>query len=893
MRGSGSVMVRFMRRVGGLVISHPGVVVTVSALVTLFLYANIHNLRKGTDLADLFGNRDPQWRAASQIGKELGYGNQLFVVIEAPPAAAPGVEQDTGSNMSDATGEMEDMADRLTTDMQASGLFVNARCGLQEQELLDVVRFFTWNFPSFARPDQIGELKRRLGPVEIRHNVRRAASEFVSPFSSLGTNYFVADPLGLMQVEAGSSHGFSQFANFDLNWGSGNRFFSKDHKALLIIAEPRHSAMDYDFAEKVMRWTRGHIQSTTIEPGVSGTTQSGSAVRATPAGAYVYAEQEHRLIESNIRRISLISIIGNLLLCLVIYPRIPLLLLSLLPAGLGIVWTTGIASFYPGEVNLISLSFIAILAGLGDDQIVHFFNRVPQEWAKAAVLNHGEPNGGLSNHQTLNNAVIRTFETTGLSVFLCIVTAATATASLSTARFKGLSEFGFILTVGMFMMMLHTLLTVPALLRLWWRVSKPRAPETITFRLLPLVARNSVDFVGRHTRLVVSVSLGLFVLSCMFLPTIKFEKHFAIAGADNPAVAAQNLLSARFGIEGTPHLLLISGSEQEVLGRAEELTAKLEDYKDRLIKSMFSPTFLLPSAKTQRERANSLDGINFAASAQALEDSLRENGFRTERFQPFIDRLREIGKTLAPGNYAAVTLETAAKILPSGLINNSIRKTSDGNYVAAITYYGTDPDAVEVIPESVMASWRNRFGPFVEFSFEQMNRELQSQVLHDSRRALMWTAAGILLIVYLCFRSVRVSLIVLTPIVFGVVVTFGVLLLVRHRFSFMSVTAIPLIIGIGIDNGIHLVRRYRENEHNEILGIAKSTGAALIQSNLTTIVGFGALMTSSFAPLVEMGLVTSLGVALALAAGLLLIPALILLEERRRKAAGVRTSNPV
>jgi uncharacterized protein len=863
------MMARFMRRVGGLVVGHPGLVIALSVVLTLFFYAQIHNLRKGTDLADLFGNRDPQWRAASQIGKELGYGNQLFVVIEAPAGGT------------DLTDQMEDMAGHLTADMQASGLFVNARCGLSEEELLDVVRFFTWNFPSFARPDQIEALKRRLDPEQIRQNVRRAAVELVSPFSSLGTNYFVADPLGLMQVEASNSRGFSQFANFDLNWGSGNRFYSKDHKALLIIAEPRQSAMDYNFADQVMRWTRAHIRSMTAEPDLRE-----SGVRATPAGAYVYAEQEHQLIETNIRRISLISIVGNLLLCLVIYPRIPLLLLSLLPASLGIMWTTGIASFYPGEVNLISLSFIAILAGLGDDQVVHFFNRVPQEWAKATVL----------NDVTLNDAVLRTFETTGLSVFLCIVTAAAGTASLATARFKGLAEFGFILTVGMFMMMFHTLLTVPALLQLWWRVSKPRAPETITFRLLPFVARKSVDFVGRHTRLVMGLGLGVFLLSLVFLPTIKFEKHFEIAGADNPAVAAQNLLSARFGIEGSPHVLLIAGGEQEVLRRAEELTARLEDYRHRgVVKSIFSPTFMVPSAQTQNERASSLAGVNFAASARALEDALREYGFRTERIQAFIDRLRQLGEGIRQERGSIgdpITLETAAKSLPPGLLNNSIRKTGDGSYVAAITFYGTDPDAVEVVPESVVESWQNQFGPFVEFSFDKMNRDLQKQVLHDSSRALVWTAAGILLIVYLCFRSLRVSLIVLIPIAFGVVTTFGVLLLVRHHFSFMSITAIPLIIGIGIDNGIHLVRRYQENESNEILVIAKATGAALIQSNLTTIVGFGALMTSSFAPLVEMGLVTSLGVALALAGGLLLIPAVILSGERRRTVTDASTPTP-
>jgi predicted RND superfamily exporter protein len=851
------MMVRFMRMVGRLVVNHPGLITALSLVLTLLLYANIHNLRTGTDLTDLFGNRDPQWRAASQIGKELGYGNQLFVLVEAPEGAT------------DTTGEMEEMADRLTTDMASSGLFRHVRSGLQEDELLDMVRYFTWNFPSFTLPEQTEEVKRRLDPQQIHQTVRRAATELVTPFSSLGTNYFVADPLGLMEVAARNSRGFSQFANFDLTWGSGNRFFSKDHKALLIIAEPRQPAVDYKFAEQVVQWTRDHIQSLGAEPDFRD-----SGVRAITAGAYVYAEQQHKFIEQNIRRISLISIAGNLLLCLLIYPRIPLLLLSLLPTGMGILWTTGVASFYPGEVNLISLSFIAILAGLGDDQVVHFFNRVPQEWAK----------GG-----TLNDAVLRTFETTGLSVVFCIVTAATATASLATSGFKALAEFGFILTVGMFMMMFHTLLTVPALMQLWWRFSKPGAPETITFRFLPLLARKSVDFVGRHARLVVAFASVTFLLSLFFMPVVRFTGHFEISANDtaNPAVAAQNQLSARFGIEGSPNVLLIAGGEEEVLRRAEQLTAGLETYRQRgVLKSIFSPTTLLPSVQAQKDRAGSLAGVNLAASARALEDALRENGLRIEPHQPFIDRLRKLGQRPEP-----ITLEKAAKFLPPGLLDNSIRQTQDGSYVAAVAFYNTDPDATQVVPESVIESWRKQFGPFVEFSFDKLNRDMQNQVLHDSRRALVWTAAAIVVIVYLCFRNLRVSLLVLMPIVFAIVVTFGVLLLVRHHFSFMSITAIPLIIGIGIDNGIHLVRRYLENERNGILLIAKASGAALIQSNLTTIVGFGALMASSFAPLAEMGLVTSLGVALALVGGLWLVPAVILLGEGPRTARLHGSSN--
>jgi hypothetical protein len=840
------MMIRFMRWLGRLVIGHPGLVAGTALLLTLFLFANIHNLRTGTELTDLFGSRDPQWQAASQIGKELGYGDQLFMVVQAPEDEA------------DSSEAMEAMADRLTTEMSSSGLFKQERSGLQEEELLNMARLYSWHFPSYALPGQTDALEQRLNPRQIHQNVRRAATELVTPFSTLGADYFVADPLGLMSVTAGNGESFSQFSKFDLSWGSGNRFYSRDHKALLIIAEPRESAVDYKSAERIMQWTHAHIQSAEADPELRS-----SGVRAIPAGAYVYAEQDHKFVERNIRRVSLVSIVASLLLCLLVYPSVPLLLLSLLPTSLGILWTTGIASFYPGEVNLISLSFIAILAGLGDDQVVHFFNRSPQEWAS----------GG-----SFNTAMMRTYETTGASIVICILTAASATAALATSSFKALAEFGFILTVGMFMMMLHTLLTVPALMQLWNRYIRPFSPQGITFRFLPAVARGSLNFVGLHARAVVAVASGLFLLSLSLLPGIKMGGSFdAMGDANSPAVVAQNLLSAKFGIEGSPTLLLIAGDQQEVLRRAEDLTAGLESYRQRgAVKSIFSATQLLPSVQTQKQRAAALTHVDMNATARALEDSLRENGLRTEPYLPYIEQLRRLGDHAEP-----LTLESATPYLPAGLLDNSLRKTGDGSYVAAIAFYATDPNAQEAIPSVVLDSWRKQYGPFVEFSFEKIDRDLQSQVLRDSRRALLWTIMAIVSIVYLTFRNWRITLLVLMPIVFAIVVTFGLLRLMGHPFSFMSVTAIPLIIGIGIDNGIHLVRRYLESASNSILDVAKASGAALIQSNLTTIIGFGALLTATFPPLAEMGLVTSVGVAFTLVGGLWIIPAAILIGGER------------
>jgi hypothetical protein len=467
--------------------------------------------------------------------------------------------------------------------------------------------------------------------------------------------------------------------------------------------------------------------------------------------------------------------------------------------------------------------------------------------------------------------MLRTYETTGHSILFCILTMGTATAALATSSFKALAEFGFVLTAGLVMLLVHTIFTVPALMRLWWKVAKPTTPEKVTFRFLPAVARSTVDFVGRHTRIVFIASAAVFLLALLSLPFVRMDRKIEITrGEENPAIAGQKRLGQKFGIEGSPEVFLVRGDQEEVLRRTEKLTAALN--QQGTVKSVFSPSSIVPSLETQALRGRALREIDLLHAAQALEDSLRASGFRTAPFQPAIERLRELGE----GGARPLDLEKVSEFLPRGLLDSSIRKVGDNQYLAAIAFYPTDPNATDVIPDAMLRSWQKQFGAFAQFSFNKINRDLQAQILRDSRRAMLLTSAGIVLIVYLVFRSVRVSLLVLTPIVFAIVVTFGLLVLAGHRFSFMAITALPLIVGIGIDNGIHLVKRYLESDRSSILDIAKSSGPALIQSSLTTLVGFAALLVSSFQPLAEMGLVTTVGVGLALGGALWLVPAAVL-----------------
>jgi len=76
-----------MRGIGRLVVNRPGLILACVLTISVLLFLNIHKLRTGSDLTDLFGSGDPQWKEASRIGKELGYGNQLYVMIEADQGA--------------------------------------------------------------------------------------------------------------------------------------------------------------------------------------------------------------------------------------------------------------------------------------------------------------------------------------------------------------------------------------------------------------------------------------------------------------------------------------------------------------------------------------------------------------------------------------------------------------------------------------------------------------------------------------------------------------------------------------------------------------------------------------------------------------------------------------
>jgi len=121
---------------------------------------------------------------------------------------------------------------------------------------------------------------------------------------------------------------------------------------------------------------------------------------------------------------------------------------------------------------------------------------------------------------------------------------------------------------------------------------------------------------------------------------------------------------------------------------------------------------------------------------------------------------------------------------------------------------------------------------------------------------------------------------VMTPLVLAGVLTGAIAGLLGISFNFVNVVVLPLLLGIGVDSGIHLVHRFRVAEQSpegasgaQLLGT--STAQAVFFSALTTMASFGSLALSNHGGIASLGQMLLIGVTAMLTCNLIVLPALI------------------
>ena len=144
---------------------------------------------------------------------------------------------------------------------------------------------------------------------------------------------------------------------------------------------------------------------------------------------------------------------------------------------------------------------------------------------------------------------------------------------------------------------------------------------------------------------------------------------------------------------------------------------------------------------------------------------------------------------------------------------------------------------------------------------------------------------GLFVILLLFFRRPGAVVIVLIPLVFSILWACGVLVLAGFKLNFYNVVVVPLLLGMGIDHGVHIYSRYEEQGRRGLALVLSETGGAIGMATLTTMVGFGGLLIADSVGVQSMGQLAILGMALAFVGAVLTLPSLLHLGRARKKRA--------
>ncbi len=162
---------------------------------------------------------------------------------------------------------------------------------------------------------------------------------------------------------------------------------------------------------------------------------------------------------------------------------------------------------------------------------------------------------------------------------------------------------------------------------------------------------------------------------------------------------------------------------------------------------------------------------------------------------------------------------------------------------------------------------------------------LKRMVWVDLRDTLGLSLLAIVVVLLLGFRNLRLASLAFIPLIAGMVATLGIMPLVSLQFNYANFIALPIIVGIGIDYGVHLVSRWHEEPAQLLEAGFRGTSRAIVLSALTTMVGFGSLLGSNYPGLRSIDWVTSLGIFSCMIAALIILPALLMLVGRIPAAA--------
>ncbi|MBA4150416.1 MAG: MMPL family transporter [Verrucomicrobia bacterium] len=599
---------------------------------------------------------------------------------------------------------------------------------------------------------------------------------------------------------------------------------------------------------------------------------------------------------------SVIALMGCALIFIFGYRQVGRPLKATLALVVGLGYTMAYTTLVVGHLNILTITFVPILIGLAIDFGVHLITRFEEE---LRVRGRSE--------EAIRIAMVNT----GLGIFTGAFTTSGAFLAMGLTSFKGIQEMGIICGGGMLLCLISMMTLLPALLlQGGQKPAEKRGESHPTLR-----ARLEQRWLQRPG-LVASVTVCLAIIAAVQarklyfdynllnmqskdLPAVIFEKKlidsasksvlFAAVVADSeeealalekqilalPSVASVESMARYLAADQTDKLGLINNIKQTVA----PLTFPEIDPAPVDIPELSRTLWALQGYLGLAAKATHEEEPKLAAQLRSLRDSiircrrvmLEKEQLASTRLMQFQQALFEdIHDTFFVLRHQDTRDGLRIKDLPEALRNRFIGVNA--KYLLQV--YPKDDIWQRENQEEFIFELRDALDPKDTGTPIITGTPVQlyeyTTLLKDSYQQAAWYALGaIAILVLIHFRSVTCVFLALVPVGLGMLFLAGLMGFFGIPFNPANIMTLPLVIGIGVTNGIHILNRFSEEQDPGIL--SKSTGKAVLVSGLTTITGFGSLTFAEHQGIASLGLMMSIGVATCMVVGLAFLPALLTL----------------
>lgn len=567
----------------------------------------------------------------------------------------------------------------------------------------------------------------------------------------------------------------------------------------------------------------------------------------------------------------------------------------------GLGYTLAFSALAIGHLNILTITFVPMLVGLAIDFGVHLITRYEEE------LRHGK-----SRQAAMSKAMVYT----GQGIFTGAFTTAGAFLAMGLTRFKGIQEMGIICGGGLAICFVPMMTLLPALLMrgrqnlLDHQLGEPRHRARIeNFWLkrpwIVLVGTGILCALAATQLHKVRFDYNILKLQSTSLSSVQTEEKlirsagqsllYGVIVADSapqavqleqqitnlPAVASVETMASYLVEDPTNKLQLIGQIKREVAPLqfkdpdlhpvdipALSLTLySFYGYCDAALKAIgtndpaLSAQFMSLRSTIQDFRRDMLAG-----SGRDAEQTAKKLGMFQ---QALFNDLRETFDSLKNQDDSS---GLRAQDLPPALRNMFIG--INGKFLVQVY---PKKDAWQRVNQKEFIDQVRAVDPNVTGTPVQLYE--YTELLKQSYvQAAKYSLVAIVLLILFHFRNLSSVVLSLLPVAIGSVWLGGLMGILGVQLNPANIMILPLIIGIGVTNGIHILNRFAEEQHPSIL--ARSTGKAVFVSGLTAIAGFGSLILAKDRGIHSLGVVMAAGMTTCMVAALAFLPSLLVLMMR-------------